>query len=131
MQGLRAAETSAPHVILLDYAMPVMSGAQVVRALASRPSLSGVPVVLVSAHDDPELDGIVGYLQKPVSLDALELLLKAFADEPTDAKVAARQLCHSCPFCGARQGEWCRRGATRADRLHGGRPTHRAGSRPS
>ncbi len=64
-----------PSVILLDLAMPVMSGRQFLDEKRRAAELSTIPVVLISAdtelgHTAKELD-VEGFLQKPVHIDAL------------------------------------------------------------
>jgi len=51
-QGLRLAETSRFHVVLVDYHMPEMSGHQV--ALELRRIKPEIPIVLLSGSEIPE-----------------------------------------------------------------------------
>ena len=70
---LRAA--APPCLIVLDLSMPVMDGPQFLDALRQDPALAGVPVLVTSARRDgqeaADALGAVGYLEKPVDLDAL------------------------------------------------------------
>ncbi len=66
-----------PDLILLDLMMPLMSGEKKVRALKRREKSSHIPVLLMSAKDEPELRAISagagadGYLAKPFTADQL------------------------------------------------------------
>jgi response regulator NasT len=66
VQGCRAAR---PDLVITDIKMPRLDGIEAAAALGRE---SGVPVILVSAHHDPEraraegADNVVGFLVKPV-----------------------------------------------------------------
>jgi len=72
---LESIKTSMPDCVVLDFQMPGMTGREVQRAL----TLAGqrVPVIVVTAHDQPALreqclaDGAVAYLAKPLRRDIL------------------------------------------------------------
>jgi CheY-like chemotaxis protein len=53
IQGLEKAEAMKPDLILLDVMMPGMNGFEVCRRLRANPRLSKLPVVMVTAWDDP------------------------------------------------------------------------------
>jgi CheY-like chemotaxis protein len=67
-------EDAATCVILLDLMMPVMNGWQFRKAQVSDPSLSKIPVVVVTAAGSreqiPAIDAD-GWLSKPVDFDRL------------------------------------------------------------
>ena len=74
LHRLRTAEVR-PCVILLDMMMPTMDGWQFRAEQKSDPSVSDIPVVVLSAHADgseaaQQMDA-VAYLAKPASLDSL------------------------------------------------------------
>jgi CheY-like chemotaxis protein len=48
--GVRLAKEHRPDVVLLDLAMPEMSGAEVLRELKSDRSTADIPIIVVSAH---------------------------------------------------------------------------------
>lgn len=52
-QGLEKAELLTPHLILLDVMMPGINGFEVCRRLRANPQLANLPVVMVTAWDDP------------------------------------------------------------------------------
>jgi len=63
-----------PDLILLDIAMPVMSGWDFLREQQRDPLLSSIPVVLLTARDDFDHEAaacVVATLQKPINLDIL------------------------------------------------------------
>ena len=75
--ALLAAKRDPPDLILLDINMPEMNGYEVCEHLKSDPSLAGVPVIFISALNEP-LDkvkafstGGVDYLSKPFHLQEL------------------------------------------------------------
>ncbi len=53
LQGLEKAELLKPDLILLDVMMPGMNGFEVCRRLRTNPRLADLPVVMVTAWDDP------------------------------------------------------------------------------
>ncbi|NJO16612.1 MAG: response regulator [Thioploca sp.] len=52
-QGLEKAELLTPNLILLDVMMPGINGFEVCRRLRVNPQLAHLPVVMVTAWDDP------------------------------------------------------------------------------
>jgi len=81
LQRLRTAEIR-PCVILLDVMMPTMDGWQFRAAQKSDPSVSDIPVVVLSAHANgseaaAKMDA-AAYLAKPVSLERLVTVVERF-----------------------------------------------------
>ena len=83
--ALRAADKSPPDMILLDVMMPDMDGFEVCRRLKSNPATHHIPVVMVTALDQPS-DRIAGleagaddFLTKPVSDVALIARVRSLA----------------------------------------------------
>jgi CheY-like chemotaxis protein len=73
-EGLDAIRSRRPALVLLDVMMPRMSGIEVLAALRDDPSLSSIPVLLMSAVEPPgkrEALGFRSFIRKPFSLDAL------------------------------------------------------------
>lgn len=79
--ALRLAQERRPGVVLLDIALPTVSGFDVLRTLRSRQATSEVPVVLVSAQaglaDDCEQRGANACVQKPFDIDVLLAQVRA------------------------------------------------------
>ena len=78
LEFLRAA--TAPHLVLLDFLMPVMGGAQFLRELRADPALAPTPVVIVSATLDELGDHPAKALvKKPIDLDQLLRAVERYA----------------------------------------------------
>jgi two-component system, chemotaxis family, chemotaxis protein CheY len=74
--------TPRPALIVLDLMLPVMDGWQFVAHVDRRPSLAGIPIVVMTAYDTTKApDGVVAVIKKPVNMGAL-LQLVAHACEP-------------------------------------------------
>ena len=62
-----------PDLILLDVEMPEVNGFHVISEIKNDPSLSGIPVIFLTAQDDPTTEvegyflGAVDYIKKPYS----------------------------------------------------------------
>jgi DNA-binding response OmpR family regulator len=85
-QGLALARSARPDLILLDVMMPGIGGLEVSTTLARDPTLSGIPVVMVSALGHTEdvqaglNTGVRAYLVKPFSpWELLELVSRLSA----------------------------------------------------
>lgn len=66
-----------PDVALVDVMMPYMTGTELVAAARKDPRIDDVPIVLMSAVDDPTLKrGVAGFLRKPFALGKLLALLE-------------------------------------------------------
>ncbi|TNE48916.1 MAG: response regulator [Deltaproteobacteria bacterium] len=72
LDGLSIAERDRPDLIILDVMMPQLNGFQVCRKLKENPELSHIPVLFLTAKDQPsdrfwgEEVGASAYLTKPV-----------------------------------------------------------------
>ena len=56
VNGLTLADAEPPDVILLDLEMPGMDGYEVCRILRQGPKTGSIPVVMLTASDDPHLN---------------------------------------------------------------------------
>ncbi|MBP7654345.1 response regulator [Candidatus Dependentiae bacterium] len=76
-EGLAAAETHHPDIILLDILMPGMDGFEVCKILKENIKTQKIPVIFLTAQDEPEhiargLNlGAIDYITKPFSPDTL------------------------------------------------------------
>jgi CheY-like chemotaxis protein len=71
-EGLRLANELVPDAIILDVMMPEMDGWEFLQRLRARPETAGIPIIICSVFNDPELAYSLGaslYLPKPVSRD--------------------------------------------------------------
>ena len=72
-QALAFCRATPPDLVLLDIVMPDMDGFEVCAALKADPSLSGIPVIFVTAHTDAAQEtrglelGAVDFISKPVN----------------------------------------------------------------
>src|SRR5262249_34919253 len=63
-----------PGLILLDIAMPLMTGTEFLREQQRDPLLAAIPVVVLTARDDFDHEAascVVATLRKPINLDTL------------------------------------------------------------
>jgi two-component system, cell cycle response regulator DivK len=71
LDGIRCAREHHPHVILMDYTMPVMDGVSAAAELKRDPATRGIPVLLLTAHAYGSVGrrareaGCAGFLAKP------------------------------------------------------------------
>lgn len=67
--GLEVLAQERPDLVFLDYMMPVMDGAGVLRRMAAEPTLAGIPVVMMSsmpeAYVAEHCPSYTGFLRKP------------------------------------------------------------------
>lgn len=75
LEELKKAKNHPPAVILLDLMMPVMDGEKFVEVQQKDPSLSQIPVILMSATSNLESEArrlhVTGYLKKPTDVQGL------------------------------------------------------------
>lgn len=89
--GLQLAESHSPVVIILDYQMPVMNGADMLRKLRATAWGAHIPVIFVTASSEVQMlteledDSLV--LVKPIDTQRLlahiEYFIAASADAPS------------------------------------------------
>ena len=72
-QALARLDESAPDVLITDFMMPGMNGADLVKALRAMPAYRDLPVLMISAAPEAALRpyglGYDVFLRKPFSLD--------------------------------------------------------------
>ena len=86
--ALKAVAAQAPHLIILDLNLPVLSGFEVCRILRSRPATQHVPIIMLTARTT-EVDRVSGldlgaddYVTKPFSLRELAARVRAVLRRP-------------------------------------------------
>ncbi len=74
-EGLSLARLHTPDAVLLDLALPTMSGLEVLRELKSDSTTENIPVIIVSAYgmlmNDQDALHTAGIIQKPFDYDDL------------------------------------------------------------
>lgn len=81
LDGIHKARLMAPDAILMDLDMPRCDGFAACRVLREDPSTANVPVIFLSAYQEPEqrvqglLAGAVDYIGKPFNFDEVQLRL--------------------------------------------------------
>ena len=80
--ALKLAAEQQPDLIILDLMMPGMGGIEVMRVLLEAPGTAAIPVLFMSASDDPLEKqrclsaGARALLDKPVDPDTLRRLIR-------------------------------------------------------
>lgn len=83
-QAVEEAGRWQPDLILMDLRMPICDGLEATRQLRARPGTSDVPVVALTASQDPDEirsafeAGCIGYLAKPFEVTHLVAQLEAW-----------------------------------------------------
>jgi two-component system, cell cycle response regulator DivK len=84
--GMVVARDTLPDLILMDMNLPDVDGYEMTRRIRATPELSSIPVVAVTAnvmHGDREKTleaGCVGYIPKPIDVDALPMQISRFLE---------------------------------------------------
>jgi CheY-like chemotaxis protein len=77
-EGLEIIRRERPDLIVLDFVMPVMNGAETLRAIRSDPQISHIPVLLLTGVKDAEKlapllqDSLSDFLDKPFLVETLK-----------------------------------------------------------
>ena len=77
LEGLRRARCDAPEVIILDLMLPDLDGLSVCQILRAQPATRGLPIIILSALDQPAKrprggkGEVTRWLKKGVSFDSL------------------------------------------------------------
>ena len=76
-EGVQAAETHVPDLILMDIQLPVLDGYEATRRIKANPTIQHIPIIVVTSYalsgDDVKAAeaGCDGYVSKPFSPRAL------------------------------------------------------------
>jgi DNA-binding response OmpR family regulator len=74
-QGLDVMAEHPPDLVLLDYMMPLLDGAGVLKAMRADPKLAHVPVIMMSAVPESVVsarcEGYAAFLRKPFDFQTL------------------------------------------------------------
>lgn len=80
--GMAVLQNDTPDMIILDINMPGVSGFEILSFARREPRLTKVPVIICTSDDQPQTRtnalkaGARDFLLKPVTVDALEVVLK-------------------------------------------------------
>ena len=74
-EGLARLRAAKPDLVLLDFMMPSLNGAEVLKTMAGDPTTRDIPVVMMSAISAPTLaeqcNGYAAFLRKPFKMSAV------------------------------------------------------------
>ncbi len=87
-QGLKCLADSGATVVMLDYMMPIMNGADMLTAMRNDPAFADIPVVMMSSLDEVTIreacKGYTLFLRKPFRmatvLDAMTRVINLGAE---------------------------------------------------
>jgi len=91
-EGLKRAANDRPDVILLDKAMPIMDGCEMLQRLRSTPELKDIPVIMLTARCDSQditavrQYNVASYVTKPFDPTDLSNRIEDALAEPKTAK---------------------------------------------
>ena len=91
-EALAMIREARPDLVLLDIDMPVLDGFSVVRRIRQEPSLTGLPVIAVTAYameGDREkslAEGFTAYVTKPVQAATLRQQVKELLNDATSGR---------------------------------------------
>jgi two-component system response regulator RpfG len=83
------ATKNSVDLVLTDFNMPVMNGTEFIRMFRSNPACTQIPVILVSADNDPCMRkaaheaGATDFLGKPVDHDESRILCRTLLENAT------------------------------------------------
>ena len=92
MQAVMMAMRKLPAAIILDIGMPGGGGFQVLERLRASPKTKAIPIIVVTALNDPALPahvralGANEFLRKPVAADMLRTILDRLLGDPPAEK---------------------------------------------
>src|SRR5580693_4158830 len=81
LEGVRLACAQRPDLVLVDLNIPGLDGFEVALRLRGEPSLSGVPIVAITAEGDRETSlavGCDGFLQKPIDARSFSTVIQRY-----------------------------------------------------
>jgi CheY-like chemotaxis protein len=80
-QGLDLMAQAKPELVFLDFMMPMLDGAGVLRGMAADPALSPIPVIIMSSLPEATIasrvQGYAHYVRKPFRIDTIIRLAAA------------------------------------------------------
>jgi CheY-like chemotaxis protein len=92
-QGVEAAGSRNPDIILMDLRIPVMDGPTAIRRLRSNPDTSDIPIFVLSAYSDAKTRdlckplGVNRFMSKPIDVDRVDAAIKETLKRQIQASV--------------------------------------------
>ena len=88
-QALARMADATPDLILLDFMMPILDGAGMLRAIAAAPAYRHIPVIMISSLNEEVIGqrcaGYAAFLRKPFRVAAvLSAVARVLGDETPD-----------------------------------------------
>jgi CheY-like chemotaxis protein len=89
-EAIEIARRDKPDLILMDITLPLIDGLQATRELRANAELNHIPIIIVSAHDNPDTReearaaGGADYLSKPIEFDELKQLIRKYLGKIKD-----------------------------------------------
>jgi two-component system, response regulator len=80
-------KSNPPQLVMLDLNMPLMDGREALRRIKNNPSLSGIPIVILTtsrAEEDVQYCrrfGVAAYYNKPSSIAELKQIIRDLVDK--------------------------------------------------
>lgn len=83
-QGLELMAAERPDLVILDYMMPVLNGAGVLKAMREDPKLADIPVIVTSSLPEATVaeraPGYAGFIRKPYQIGTIVARVTAALD---------------------------------------------------
>jgi CheY-like chemotaxis protein len=90
-QGLEALARERPSLVFLDYMMPVLDGAGMLRGMAEDASLNGVPVVMMSSIPEATVAercrGYSAFMRKPFRIAEVVAMTERLLADPQSSSI--------------------------------------------
>jgi two-component system, cell cycle response regulator DivK len=83
-QAIEIARRERPDLVLMDISLPIVDGLQATRKLRADAGLGQLPIIIVSAYDNPETrdeardSGGTDYISKPIEFDQLKEMIEKY-----------------------------------------------------
>jgi two-component system cell cycle response regulator DivK len=87
-QAIEIARRERPDLVLMDISLPIIDGLQATRELRADAELRQLPIIIVSAYDNPETrdeacaSGGTDYISKPIEFDQLKEMIEMYLMNP-------------------------------------------------
>lgn len=81
-EALEELQKTVPDLLLIDIALPKMSGAQLVQELKKQPAMASIPMIAITAHamlgikETLLAQGFTDYIPKPYTIELLTSTVK-------------------------------------------------------